>query len=804
MDSGAGQETQQTQRRPLGLRIARAAFSLFCLSTLVLVFGFVCYASYGLYLAFAPGDHPGRPDGEGSIYLALGTALEIFFGVAVWIVYRAGLRLLDLAVRSKGSILPATTDETANPARFPGRYGKIYRLLATLLAATGCWAYVGYPFAGAYTSSMEAHRVLGTVAYLMLPAFLYLSSRQFNGRGLSAVVAVYPLFCVFSVLTANPLILTFLINVIFMPLFILTMSVRNKPAERVLAIATWCAFACLLSVVVSTGLFSVMDPNRLRFSSAYRTYHWLLVFWFLPFTAWLVYGRWKHKRLVPKSLRALLVPLGVTALAAFPLRTVTNMARAHLSSSGMADRTFATKALTQGDKKPFRTMNPLLMQQSSDCKECHPLANGQWLHSTHAYAARNKSFQKVVRTMAAQHGAEFIRLCATCHDPGVALASDPGLLINETYLARSDGVGCRACHYMTSGDVKNGRYSLSIPRSDWLYGDAAQRNRYVRNAVMEHVSTVSGPLVKSGAVCYPCHSLESTRKGATLHPIDNVSSYLRSAYPSSVPCFGCHMVRTAKDDHSYSWQDHAFLGVNESLDITAMTADPSAPAGIATFTKRTVEWLFGRLERIPINETIFDETVKSYKLFNYATSVRKLTEIERVAAAPSPFVLELSAEHVQADGPQRSVALDFAVTNDTIGHDFPSSLFANIEDVRLQLIVTDALGHTVLAPPSPEASHTLGRLEVDAAGTPIQPEDSLKYVAIVNNVFLEPKIKHPFRYVVPLPEGLSYPLKARLEVAYRRYNDRHVNWFSDGKVQAVPERILGSRTFELASRQPGR
>lgn len=782
--------------RTLAIRLGSLVFHAMCLFAYSLCAAFLAFGGFALGLFVVTGGEDPPYELGGLFFLGGAMLVDGILATAVALVFLKGRALLKALATSRQPVFPAPDPGLGLP-QFPGRFGLGYRVALVLIVATGLAIYVLYPFAQGYTVAMEAHRVLGVGAYLLLPIFLYLASRQTNRRAYSLLIATYPLFCIASVLTSNALLVVFLVNVVFLPLFFLTLSLDAKRPEEKLAVATWCAFVCLLSLTISTGQFSVMDPNRLRFSFTYREYHAFFVFWLILFNAWLVWLRVKRKRLTPESLRGLTWALAISCALSLPVRAVVNAPRHYLIQRDLDERTFATKALATANHAPFRTIPAGLLQRGAECSSCHPLANRQWIHSTHAFAASNASFQKVLRSMAAQHGYEYIRLCATCHDPGVALSADPSLLVNDAYLKTSDGVGCRACHYMSSGDEKNGLYSITIPRSDWLYTTGPSRERYIKNSVLEHIEGVSRPFLKSGAACYPCHSLESQRNGKTLHPVDNVSSFLRSSYFPTVKCHQCHMPRTAKDDHSYSWQDHAFLGVNESLDIAQPTQDATVRTGIRALTERTRDWLAGTLPRVDAFEVAMDETVKSYRVFNYISTIQKLIVVEKVLSAPSPFAMALQRARFR-EGPPRTVDIDVTVMNDTIGHDFPSSLFANIEDVSVRLVVTDARGQIVYSPAlAPEASRRLGRVEVDAAGAPILPEDSPRYATIVNHVVLEPQVKHLFQFAVPLPEGVSYPMRGRVEVVYKRYNDHHVQWFSAGKTSHVDEKILGSAQFDL-------
>jgi hypothetical protein len=237
---------------------------------------------------------------------------------------------------------------------------------------------------------------------------------------------------------------------------------------------------------------------------------------------------------------------------------------------------------------PLTSGDPLLLQDSQFCGNCHAEQHAQWLTSNHSGAAGDAWVLDLFSgtgTPGGSAGYVYTDLhdpgetgfCATCH-AAIEDVTDPGnvMLDAVTAPAALDGVGCMTCHAVDSvndnldalhhlGKASYRFPSESPPNPDWtfVWGPLPDVIFGMRNA--------ESPVHRDSLFCASCH--QYNRPGT---PVPGQTTYTEwLASPFAVPgpgfrgCPECHMpeaatsgpivsggpVRPASQRH-----DHAFVG----------------------------------------------------------------------------------------------------------------------------------------------------------------------------------------------------------------------------------------------------
>ena len=352
------------------------------------------------------------------------------------------------------------------------------------------------------------------------------------------------------------------------------------------------------------------------------------------------------------------------------------------------DRPFAPSLATTrtGGALDART---LAGSETCGTAQCHQTIYEEWQVSAHRYSAMDPAFQKVQSVMAEQNGPESTRYCGGCHDP-ISLFSGTKNVFTEdlTNLAGfQEGVSCIVCHAIRETDVKgNAAYVVDQPDRYMFELSDGARTRWIRDFLIRaypryHVQSLQHTLFKSPEFCAACHKqfideevnqvgwvqlqnqYDNWRKSRWNHPGDPTTT---------VECRECHMPlvpstdpgqgdaldynRSANDGQHRS---HRFLAANQMIPATL-----DLP-GAEEHVRLTEAWLRGELE-VP-------EIAHKWQ--------------------PGPAVpVEVVAPEAVAPGEE--VKLQVVVTNNKVGHDFPTGPL-DIIQAWLQVTVRDRAGNVV-------------------------------------------------------------------------------------------------------------
>ncbi len=745
-----------------------------------------------------------REGGPVAVYLFIGIGAFVMSVVLVILLNRIRRALVAPIDAASGPSPAAGARQTRTfkvvppPGLFDRAVSMTLVVLCVVLCVTGFGQYSTLDFEETYIGFSRFHSILGLLTLPVLMAFLFRQARRRFSLKIVLLLTLYPLMYVLVMMSPGPLLATYVaFNLGLFPLGIFLLARAETPRDRqpLLVAAAIALFGLVL--VCMTGFVPMIDPLSLRFSMRQRIFHSVLapLAVLLP-AAWYLISR-KAPGGAGTSRRILLV-CGLVAVAGLVLGGSLHGFKELRLERAREGNFYRSPSLAKETGVEFRTIPPEVLADDGFCRDCHKIPFRQWSRSVHANAARTVTFQGVVKSLIDQRGPDVALDCAACHDPEVALANRPELLVDPEHVARSQGVGCRTCHYMSVAGDKNALYGLQVPRSDLFQGTAEARKDRILYAVQEHVGDVTKPASVSGRTCFPCHSLRSIRNGHEFIPIDSVTSFIGSSFNSDMPCHRCHMPRIEKDDHSYSWMDHSFFGIQQELSgvIIPDGLDADRRIGLETFRRDNGKWLAGELPVLNGFEAFMDETFKAYRFTKYFYRYLGIAESIRVASAGNHFDLSVKSSL------WKEAALDLVLVSRSlhVGHDFPSSLFANIVDIWFELVLTDAAGTEVFRSGfnREDPAHRLGRIEVDANRREIAPQDSFSYTDIVNWKFIEPDKDYEDAYTIPVPPSARFPLSARYSLKYLRYNKDFTRSIPGlGTSRSFPIRTLCEQTFVI-------
>ena len=691
--------------------------------------------------------------------------------------------------------IPAANRWLGPIGEYGGKSGRVltrWKYPAAGLVLSGVILFLLFPRINWYFYGLRLHVYLG---YPLFAAYLYVVYkflvRNTRSKKVGWLFVACPIFYEASARTPTPLSIIFIYNMIIFPLFLLVNLMENvRPIERKDALAWFLWFICF-TAALETGLYIAGDPTNLRFEFVQRYYHsfaGILTLLYLLYGVYYYYRRRRNQ--LPLSYRnAILVFAGII-LVSFGSTLLIWTYKKHVIEQGYNANTYNSAPYNELHHTPKRLLDrPQRLAGSGECLKCHPLAYKQWAVSAHAYAAKNKAFQTVVQSLVERHGLAIARDCALCHDPAVALSGRTELLVDPRYVPHSEGVSCRVCHFMFNSEDKNGAYQIQIPRADLQFQEVPRRASFMVLAVLEHVSDFTKAHVVSGAGCFSCHSLRSKRHGETYTPLDNVTSFRQSSYARNdiIKCHDCHMPRIQRDKFSYSWRDHRMFGSQIFLDQVSYDASPQVREELARQAADNRAFIVSNLRIDEFVPAFMDYTFKTYRFFNYLNGWEKVRLImSAVDTGPAFEIKPLRARRSAVDGGE-SLKLDLHFVNPALGHDFPSSLFANITRVWYRVSAQDAADRLVYYQGFQEDDLTnqLGRIEVDADHRPILPYESLDYDSIINLRFIKPDVGYFQTIDIPL-KNAAWPLKIQVALFYKRYTDHQAAWMTGGQVNSFP------------------
>ena len=397
------------------------------------------------------------------------------------------------------------------------------------------------------------------------------------------------------------------------------------------------------------------------------------------------------------------VALGVVvALLALAYRPVTlnNRLPADYSYIYGPDRPFAPSLARTNTAQAFDARS---LGGSKTCGEagCHQQIYEEWAVSAHRYSAMDLGFRAIQTTMGQQNGPESTRYCAGCHDPISLFAGSKNLyrddLTNAT--GRDEGVSCITCHAIRETDVKgNASYVIAQPARYMfeMRDDSAKAIRLVRNFLIrayprQHVRSLQHGLFKSPEFCAACHKQFIDREINQVGWVQLQNQYdnwRKSRWNDTlnprrtIECRECHMRLepsddpASGDDRDYNRspgdgrvRSHRFLAANQFMPLALRLP------GAAKHAELTERWLQGRIH---------------------------VPEIaDKWRSGPAVPIELVAPAHVR---PGEPVDLQVLITNNKVGHDFPTGPLDIIQS-WIEIEVRDQNGNVVYHTGQRDAKH---------------------------------------------------------------------------------------------------
>jgi hypothetical protein len=380
----------------------------------------------------------------------------------------------------------------------------------------------------------------------------------------------------------------------------------------------------------------------------------------------------------------------VVALGAYAYRPVrlVNQLPADYSYLYGPDRPFAPSLARTTTAQAFDARS---LGGSKSCGEsgCHQQIYEEWSVSAHRYAAMDLGFRAIQTTMGQQNGPESTRYCAGCHDPISLFAGTKNLYRDDLTnpVGLDEGVSCIACHAIRETDVKgNASYVIAQPARymfELREGNAARRLRdfLIRAYPGQHVQSLQHGLFKSPEFCAACHKQfidKEINQVGWVQLQNQYDNWRKSRWNDStnprrtIECRECHMRLEPSDDpargddrdynrspHDGQHRSHRFLGANQFMPVALKLEGAREHAAL------TEQWLQGRID------------------------VPEIADKWRVGpAVPIEVVAPARAR------PGDQVTLQVLITNNKVGHDFPTGPLDIIQS-WVEVTVQDQDGNVV-------------------------------------------------------------------------------------------------------------
>jgi len=352
------------------------------------------------------------------------------------------------------------------------------------------------------------------------------------------------------------------------------------------------------------------------------------------------------------------------------------------------DRPFAPSLANTITGKPY---DERVLSGSESCGTagCHEEIAREWSVSAHRWSAMDAAFVRVQDVMAEQNGAESTRYCGGCHDPISLFSGTKNVFVEDltTNVGFDEGVSCLSCHAIRETDVQgNANYVMDEP-DRYMYelrdGKLAKlvSDFLIRAYPRHHVESLSHRLFKSPEFCAACHKQfidEEINQVGWVQLQNQYDNWRKSRWnepgdpTQTVECRECHMPLTDSvdpargDDADYNrtpndrkHRSHRFLAANQFMPLALELEGAEEQAQL------TERWLRGEID-IP----------------EIAHKWREGPAVPIEILAPSRV------------GQGEEVLIRLAITNNKVGHDFPTGPL-DIIQAWIELSVTDQDGNIV-------------------------------------------------------------------------------------------------------------
>jgi len=407
---------------------------------------------------------------------------------------------------------------------------------------------------------------------------------------------------------------------------------------------------------------------------------------------------------------------------------------------------------------------------------CHKQIYDEWAVSAHRYSAMDPAFQRVQEEMGKQNGPESTRYCGGCHDPISLFSGTKNIFTKEltNLVGYREGVSCVACHAIKETDVKgNAAYVMTQPERYLFELDTSAVARLVSDFLIRayprhHVRTLQHKLFKSPEFCAACHKQfidEEINKVGWVQLQNQYDNWRKSRWnhprdaKKTIECRECHMPLQAShdpasgDDLDYNrttadgrHRSHRFLGANQYIPTVLELP------GAAEHVRLTEAWLRGEIQ---------------------------VPEIEHKWRNGPAVPIELDVP-ATAD-PGGTLAVQTLLTNNKVGHDFPTGPL-DIIQAWVELDVRDDAGRVVFQSGHRDSAHFIApgsfmfKAEpVDQYGNLIDRHNLWEMVGVRYRRSMFPGFSDRETFTVPVPAG-ARELRITARVMYRKADQFLLNF----------------------------
>ncbi len=408
---------------------------------------------------------------------------------------------------------------------------------------------------------------------------------------------------------------------------------------------------------------------------------------------------------------------------------------------------------------------------------CHVEILEEWKVSSHRWSAMDVAFQTVQNVMAEQNGAETTRYCGGCHDPISLFSGAKNVFTDDltNLTGYQEGVSCLACHAIKETDVQgNAAYVITQPKRYMFELRDGKTTRFIRDFLIKsyprhHVESLEHRLFKSPEFCAACHKQfidEEINQVGWVQLQNQFDNWRKSRWnepgdpTKTIECRECHMPLLASTDPSSGdaadynrspsdgkHRSHRFLAGNQFMPLVLELE------GAQEHVDLTERWLQGKIE---------------------------IPEIAHKWQAGPAIPVEIQAP--TSVRPGQAVQLHAVVTNNKVGHDFPTGPL-DIIQAWVELIVTDEDGNVVFESGTRDERHFIKpgsfmfKAEpVDQYGNLIDRHNLWEMVGVRYRRSLFPGFSDQAKYSFTAPRSSGTTLQVHAKLLYRKFDQFLLNF----------------------------
>lgn len=505
------------------------------------------------------------------------------------------------------------------------------------------------------------------------------------------------------------------------------------------------------------------------------------------FAAWLY---WLHRLVGPKiRWKAGLAYAGVLAAA------VGAMLLFHTQDPREWNVVGPTEGAKYFEPSPARTATgnfipAAALDRNEYCLRCHPDVHAGWTDSVHhlssfnnpAYLATVRETRKVALDRDGDVRAS--RWCAGCHDPVPFFSGafdDPDFDDVNHPTARA-GITCTVCHSITNVNSTEGNadYTIDEPlHYPFAYSEHPVlrwiSDRLVKAKPAFHKSTFLKPFHKTAEFCSTCHKVhlpfEVNHYREFLRGQNHYDSYLLSGvsghgarsfyYPEKAKqnCSVCHMPLQESDDFGARFFGTEKLSVHDHLFPSANTA---------------IAWLRDKPDVASAHQE-FLKDVTRVDIFG----LRENGEVDGELTAPiRPAIPTLQ--------PGRRYLLETVIRTLKLGHHLTQGT-VDSNELWLEVKVTSGgrlVGHSGALDEQGAVdpwAHFVNVFMLDRHGNRVDRRNAQDIFVPLYNHQIPPGAGWTVHYDLQLPENLDAPVTVEVELNYRKFDQRYMQFIADNQ-----------------------